>query len=667
MQKIFGHGKKGIFLVGILFFVFFSFVHADLENRSNIQEGTAIDVGLNSSYGVHLDFIEDGATHKVLEIDLGSTRSLSSHDLLFLTNSLDFSALAISSPELVVKRTRNITLHDPQYNCSTTFQNLVNGSLDAQYICSLLSDQTSIVEEVYWETVALETDADESELFTAVASVEGRYFRYSFDVPLLEHENGFGNIGRSYVGVEGDTFVDLQHSSWWNTSFSFRKAIQINNSASETLRKWFTIEVSGLDTLNNSLWNASHGNNGNNFAVVCDGSEVSKLIGASTDLYIDASTKLYPDSTGYKTANTTFLFRLPINISASTINNTLCYVYYGSLSFNSSANNKSQIALFYDDFNRANSAELGNAWSEGVTSNFFQIVSNYMETISDNGRAARNLDVATCYDCEKYELLSRYDRNGALNGSGICVGLDNTSGVYEHDGCYSQGGSKGIATRWSDESFFYRIGTSDSTFTAVKSQTMNMAPTDIFTTRVIGFDDTNRGDYIAYLNNSYILWTTNTTSTSTTHGIKEALHVHGNRANARLDYIMVKRFMDVPPTISLGSQETYSATSSGESAEEAAIESGIRSIIPLAAIYTDQQIYTRYANGTQMLGGFDKIAYYRHQHWAFNFINISAGESFTRMYSMQPALYVWENQSINTTEIQTQVQNWVFATLILSS
>ncbi|MEK6816402.1 MAG: hypothetical protein AABY09_02220, partial [Nanoarchaeota archaeon] len=46
------------------------------ETLAGFDTANAIDTGLDTSYGVKLDFVEKGLTHKVLEIDLGSSRAL---------------------------------------------------------------------------------------------------------------------------------------------------------------------------------------------------------------------------------------------------------------------------------------------------------------------------------------------------------------------------------------------------------------------------------------------------------------------------------------------------------------------------------------------------------------------------------------------------------------
>lgn len=101
---------------------------------------------------------------------------------------------------------------------------------------------------------------------------------------------------------------------------------------------------------------------------------------------------------------------------------------------------------------------------------------------------------------------------------------------------------------------------------------------------------------------------------------------------------------------------------STESDARNATQTGIKNKIPSASIYTDQQIYVRYLNGTQMLGTFDKVAVYGNQRWAFNVI--SGSDQFTNMLNLTPSLYVWEgNSSLSTEQIQNQVETLISSTL----
>lgn len=102
-------------------------------------------------------------------------------------------------------------------------------------------------------------------------------------------------------------------------------------------------------------------------------------------------------------------------------------------------------------------------------------------------------------------------------------------------------------------------------------------------------------------------------------------------------------------------------TTAAESEGRTAIESGIAaSTASSGTIYTDQQVYIRYLNGTQKLGTFDKVLIEGSQRWLFNYN--TTGESYTNMEDIAPVIYVWENTSLTTTNITHQVSGLINTT-----
>lgn len=108
----------------------------------------------------------------------------------------------------------------------------------------------------------------------------------------------------------------------------------------------------------------------------------------------------------------------------------------------------------------------------------------------------------------------------------------------------------------------------------------------------------------------------------------------------------------------LGSQESNSTSKVNGVSE---IESGIKiSLGNDAVIYTNQQIYARYLNGSQKLGRFDKVTEHGNQVWAFNYFNDST--PFTGMQNITPAFYVLEMANITSGDITNKVSNFISQT-----
>ena len=92
------------------------------------------------------------------------------------------------------------------------------------------------------------------------------------------------------------------------------------------------------------------------------------------------------------------------------------------------------------------------------------------------------------------------------------------------------------------------------------------------------------------------------------------------------------------------------------------IEEAINASIPNSTRYEDQQIYIYYPNGTHSTGKFDKVAILGNKTWAFNYV--TAGESFTGMSSLLRTVNIWENQSLTTAQIRSQVELFINQTKV---
>lgn len=111
-------------------------------------------------------------------------------------------------------------------------------------------------------------------------------------------------------------------------------------------------------------------------------------------------------------------------------------------------------------------------------------------------------------------------------------------------------------------------------------------------------------------------------------------------------------------------QEVSNSTAT-ESDGDGAIRAGITgSIVPSGnSNFTSQQLYSRLDNGTQKFGKFDWVVVSGNQTWAFNYVSSNEDTSnVTSMSSMAPVLYVWENQNLTVSQIQSQVTSLINST-----
>ena len=98
------------------------------------------------------------------------------------------------------------------------------------------------------------------------------------------------------------------------------------------------------------------------------------------------------------------------------------------------------------------------------------------------------------------------------------------------------------------------------------------------------------------------------------------------------------------------------------SSSDDAIEKGINNTLPNNLISSNQQIYIVGLNSQHSLGRLDKVTTRNNQTWAFNYVGY--GESLINLSSLLNIVNVWQNSSLNYTEIVNQVQTFINNTLI---
>jgi hypothetical protein len=152
------------------------------------------------------------------------------------------------------------------------------------------------------------------------------------------------NIGSRISGAYTDTQAnDDQFESfreglnWWSTDYDYRRQITIVNNAASTLNAGYSICVT-MDTASLIL--------------------AGKVLASGDDLrviYWSGSTwsELDRDTIDVNSASTQVWFKTQAAIEANGVDSNY-YVYYGNPSSGSPPANKSNVYLWFDDFNRAN-------------------------------------------------------------------------------------------------------------------------------------------------------------------------------------------------------------------------------------------------------------------------------------------------------------------------
>ncbi|MBI2139047.1 hypothetical protein HYU13_05640 [Candidatus Woesearchaeota archaeon] len=94
-----------------------------------------------------------------------------------------------------------------------------------------------------------------------------------------------------------------------------------------------------------------------------------------------------------------------------------------------------------------------------------------------------------------------------------------------------------------------------------------------------------------------------------------------------------------------------------------AIERGINASNASAAIFNDQQVFIRSLNNSQAMATFDRVAIYKSQKWAFNYISTNE-TAIGQFYNLSPAFYFWEGMNLSDIQITDQVGKLINKTKI---
>jgi hypothetical protein len=90
-----------------------------------------------------------------------------------------------------------------------------------------------------------------------------------------------------------------------------------------------------------------------------------------------------------------------------------------------------------------------------------------------------------------------------------------------------------------------------------------------------------------------------------------------------------------------------------------AINTGINGELQSPTIDDDVVVYVVYQNGTHKVGTYDKFASQNSKRWAFNYLT---GSDSLQSLSPLQVLFFWENSSLTTAQIESQVDSLIAAT-----
>jgi hypothetical protein len=231
------------------------------------------------------------------------------------------------------------------------------------------------------------------------------------------------NIGSRINGAYTDTqAVDDQFESfkeglnWWNTNYDYRRQITIVNNVASQLDTGYSVCVT-IDTA--SLISAG------------------KILASGNDLrvvYLSGSvwTELDRDAIDVNSASTQVWFKTQAAIEATGADGNY-YVYYGNPSSGSPPANKSNVYLWFDDFNRANNPDITTEvpYSVKTGGGVWSIESNTLKNVGASGDPNKLLITALGNVDTAVDMLVKIRVTSFAGGDtsrmGLSCGMDTSS------------------------------------------------------------------------------------------------------------------------------------------------------------------------------------------------------------------------------------------------
>ena len=213
----------------------------------------------------------------------------------------------------------------------------------------------------------------------------------------------------------------LPNSAWWNPAYSYRKLITITNNAAATIGSGYSV-MATVDT-------ASLVSTGK---MRMDGSDL-RIVNWNGSAWVE----LDRDIINMDSSSTQVWFKTQASISSSPSTDNNYYLYYGNPSAVNPPANKSNVYLWFDDFNRADKPDIttepayiktnGGTWSiqNGMLKNVGaggdpnKLIVNALGSLTQDVEIVAKIDVAQFGggDAGRMGLSSNMDPSG----SGYCA------------------------------------------------------------------------------------------------------------------------------------------------------------------------------------------------------------------------------------------------------
>jgi len=334
-------------------------------------------------------------------------------------------------------------------------------------------------------------------------------------------KNKFFNITLNvtcFAGECGTVNVSLDPISWWDSSWIYRKQINItNNNATSVLESGYSFNIT-LDTTGDKFLD-----NGNDVRIV--------YYNGTSNIELDRI-----NTTSFNSSSTILWFKLQSNISASSVDSNYS-VYYGNPYATNPPTNKSNIYLFYDNFTDSSAWSTFSGACSASSSQGNPVPSLFMSGSGTTDRCyATNFNLpSTPYLIEADVYISSTGGRGIRN-----IG-------FKHTTSHASGYMYRMQTSGGDGGFFTLSGT--GTWTKLGSNDADVSA-DTWHNLKLLIRGTN---FTAWMDGNYRNSVVSSTYSNTKIGTQDD---GGADTDSYVDNYLVKRYIYPDPSSSLGIEET---------------------------------------------------------------------------------------------------------------
>ncbi|MCK9370475.1 hypothetical protein M0R04_11245 [Candidatus Dojkabacteria bacterium] len=199
-------------------------------SSESIKSYPLVDVGLQTSEGIKMDWLENGLTHKCLGFEITKGISINAVAGLILDTASKENAKPILSKKSINNWNETRQMNDKCNSIEITPD--LNGTKIFIDNCTKKDIIITHSDEI-WADVKIDSTELNKERLDGVKLQDG-YYKYCFNVPIIKTAKGYGNSGEVKLILGSNIYTDRQHSSYWNASYTNQTLINVTVTETDT-------------------------------------------------------------------------------------------------------------------------------------------------------------------------------------------------------------------------------------------------------------------------------------------------------------------------------------------------------------------------------------------------------------------------------------------------